>query len=567
MSQGTTSDGRRYGGKLGPALLAGLLTLALLLAANATGLLSVGLSDGADCALCPAPAVQAQAAPPASGAVVHLYYFYDPGCGVCEVVHREVLEPLVAEYGERLVVDERNIADRANYALLLNLEAQLQAVSTAIPEVIIGQEVLAGDEPIREHLRERIDAWLQQGGVELPTVGGQPAATPSAERECDECGDIHEAARTAVAANVTPETSGAPAIHMVYFYQAGCDVCERADHDLAYILEQYPQLRITRYDVKTEAGLNEWLGARVGVPEDQRLIAPALFVGQHYLLGEQVRASAIESLIAPYVKSGAEAWWLGWQAEEGEVEGAIAERFSSFGLLTVIGAGLLDGVNPCAFAGMIFLISYLSLRKRKGKQLLATGIMYTLGVFLTYLGVGFGFLKAVAALPFLSTIGKWVYGATALLCIALAWGSLADYRKARAGRLADMTLKLPDRMRGWTKTLIREGTGARMFVLSSFALGVGVSLVELACTGQVYLPTIIYVLGIPALRAQATLALLIYNLMFILPLIGIFMLVYFGTTSQQLIDWMTKRTAAVKLGTAVLFLLLAGWLTYSIFWA
>ena len=78
------------------------------------------------------------------------------------------------------------------------------------------------------------------------------------------------------------------------------------------------------------------------------------------------------------------------------------------------------------------------------------------------------------------------------------------------------------------------------------------------------MPTIIFVLGIPAWRTQATLALLLYNVMFILPLIGVFMLVYFGTTSQQLIDWMNKHTAAVKLGTAILFLLLAGWLIYSI---
>jgi hypothetical protein len=52
--------------------------------------------------------------------------------------------------------------------------------------------------------------------------------------------------------------------------------------------------------------------------------------------------------------------------------------------------------------------------------------------------------------------------------------------------------------------------------------------------------------------------------MFVLPLIGVFLLVYFGTTSKQLLGWMNRRTAAVKLGTAVLFLLLAAWLGYSI---
>jgi hypothetical protein len=52
--------------------------------------------------------------------------------------------------------------------------------------------------------------------------------------------------------------------------------------------------------------------------------------------------------------------------------------------------------------------------------------------------------------------------------------------------------------------------------------------------------------------------------MFIVPLVVVFLMVYFGTTSQQLVAWMTRHTASVKLGTAVLFVLLAGWLGYSI---
>ncbi len=60
-----------------------------------------------------------------------------------------------------------------------------------------------------------------------------------------------------------------------------------------------------------------------------------------------------------------------------------------------------------------------------------------------------------------------------------------------------MSLRLPDRLRNLTKKWVRQGSRARRFVLSAFVLGLGVSLVELACTGQVYLPTIIFVLGVP----------------------------------------------------------------------
>jgi cytochrome c biogenesis protein CcdA len=509
-----------------------------------------------------------------AGAKVHLIYFYDPGCSICAAVHREVIEPLIASYGDQVAVDERSIADSAGFDLMLNLEQQFRVAAGSIPEVFIGQDALIGADEIRSRLKERVDYYLAQGGVEAPIVVATLAPSATGTPTRDDLAVGYTATPTASASLLTPTTQagatpagasrGNPVIHAAFFYQPGCDICERHEHDLQYIVDKYPQVEVHRFNVKEETALSQYLCVRAGVPEDLHLTAPMLFVGNAFLAGEQIRGRAIEALIQPYLKTGMAEPWAGWESEKGSAEGQIVERFRSLSLLTVIGAGLLDGVNPCAFATMIFLISYLSVRKRKGRELLATGAAFTIGVFLTYLGVGFGFLRFLASLPGLDVIGKWVYAITALLCLGLAWGSFMDYRKAREGRLEDMSLKLPERMRGWTHRLIREGSGVKRFVLASFGLGLVVSLIELACTGQVYLPTIIFVLGVPAWRARGALALVIYNVMFVLPLIGVFLLVYFGTTSKQLLGWMNRRTAAVKLGTAVLFLLLAAWLGYSI---
>ena len=501
---------------------------------------------------------------------VRFYYFFDPNCHVCEETQANVVDPLLQEFGAQVEITRLNIAETANMELLLQFEEQHGVVAGDIPEVVIGEDILVGAFEIQDRLRDRIEHYLALGGLDLPVVGQVSSDMPTATAKCDECKETHAASRTAIATkqanlvNTPLPATAAPVIHVVYFYQPGCDECERSEHDLRYIEQKYPQVQIERLDVKNEAPLNQYLCQETGVPEDKHLTAPVFFVGNSYLLGDQVRARAIEALITPLLAEGSLAWWVGWEAQAAQVEQSIIQRFQSFGLITVIAAGLLDGINPCAFATMIFLISYLSLNKRKGKELLATGGAFTLGVFLTYLGVGFGVLKFLSSLSFLSTIGKWVYGATAALCLALAWGSIADYRKAREGRLHDMTLRLPDSLREFSKRLIREGTSAKRFVASAFLMGIGVSLVELACTGQVYLPTIIYVLGIPALRAQASLSLVLYNLMFIAPLVGVFILVYYGTTSEQLIEWLTKRAAAVKVGMAVLFVALASWLIYSI---
>ncbi|HNR96921.1 MAG TPA: hypothetical protein PKH89_08125 [Anaerolineae bacterium] len=493
----------------------------------------------------------------AADGVVHLYYFFDPGCAVCHQVHEEIIVPLLKEYGSQLLIDERDMSDQATFEYLLALESQFKVTEPGIPEVFIGTDALIGDQPIRAQLRERVEFYLGQGGVALPEVAGQalPTKVPT----------FPLATRTPEPMlTPTPLPSSGQPIYLAWFYDPGCDLCARKEHDLSYLTALYPQVKAERFNGDEDTALFQYLCQRAGVPESKQLVAPSVFVGGQALVAEEISVRAMEALIQPYLQTGSAEPWAGFEEGKHSAEQTIIERFRSLGILTVVGAGLIDGLNPCAFATMIFLISYLAVRKRRGVELLATGAAFTLGVFLAYLGLGLGMLKFLTTLPILSTIGKWIYGITMLLCLALALGSFADYRKAREGRLEDMSLKLPDYLRNVQRRLIREGSRSSRFVLASFGLGFVVSVVELACTGQVYLPTIVFVLGLAEWRARATAALVVYNLMFVVPLIAVFLLVYFGTTSQQLTKWMQRHAAAIKLGMGLLFLLLAAWLGYSI---
>lgn len=69
----------------------------------------------------------------------------------------------------------------------------------------------------------------------------------------------------------------------------------------------------------------------------------------------------------------------------------------------------------------------------------------------------------------------------------------------------------------------------------------------------------------PELQLQAIFYLVLYNLLFILPLIVVFILAYFGTTSKDLTDFLKRRAGAVKIGMAVLFSALGVWLLVSTF--
>ena len=109
--------------------------------------------------------------------IVHLVYFYDPDCSACQDTHREVLEPLMAEYGQRLVVEELAMTDVSNFGLMMDMEQDFGVQVSGIPEVFIGQDALVGADQIRGGLNERIDYYLAQGGVALPeAVLARPTA-------------------------------------------------------------------------------------------------------------------------------------------------------------------------------------------------------------------------------------------------------------------------------------------------------------------------------------------------------------------------------------------------------
>ena len=57
--------------------------------------------------------------------------------------------------------------------------------------------------------------------------------------------------------------------------------------------------------------------------------------------------------------------------------------------------------------------------------------------------------------------------------------------------------------------------------------------------------------------------LLLYNTAFIVPLIVVFLLAFFGLRSDALIRFQKKHTALVKVCTGVLFLLLAAFLIFG----
>jgi cytochrome c biogenesis protein CcdA len=158
---------------------------------------------------------------------------------------------------------------------------------------------------------------------------------------------------------------------------------------------------------------------------------------------------------------------------------------------------------------------------------------------------------------------KLFYYFVAFFCFILAGFALLDYLKYK--KTADpenLILQLPKFLKKRINVVIgshlrdKRERGIVSLVVSSFLVGFLVSLLEAACTGQVYLPTIVYIVKNTKLRLKALTYLILYNLMFILPLIVIFILSLVGFSSQKFNVFLKKHLGTIKIILAFIFLLL-----------
>ena len=487
---------------------------------------------------------------------VSAYYFYANDCPHCLAVLEDTLIPLMDEYGSLLDIRLLEIGNPEYYEAMLSVEAyfNVPVSERSIPTLIIGDQVLIGESDIRDGFPGILSSGLKEGGIAFPDIEGlNPAVLVSVSPEATEAAD--EICGTGEACEVD-----AP-LYIAYFYQTGCDVCSRVTADLNYLRSKFPQMQVVEFNIYDSADLATWLTEKVGYEGDFQ--TPALFIGEDVLVGDEIYLEKIAQILESYQASGTQPIWSDYDAQEGQQ--SIIERFSNMGWLTVVGAGLIDGINPCAFATLIFFVSYLTLSGRQGKEVLLVGGTFTLGVFLAYLAVGLGLYKVLELVgSTLEIVSNIVYAVTGVFCLVLAVISFMDYRKAKKGQIEDMMLNLPEPLRKQINATIRKGRNTRNYIFGAFFAGVLISFLELACTGQVYLPTIIFVSSIPEMRLRALFFLIIYNLLFILPLVIIFVLVYFGTTSKDLTKFLHERAALVKLIMGIIFIALGGWLILSL---
>ena len=212
---------------------------------------------------------------------------------------------------------------------------------------------------------------------------------------------------------------------------------------------------------------------------------------------------------------------------------------------TVLITGALDSINPCAIGVFILLLSTLIITKRK-EEMWKFGFIYIFSVFVTYLLFGLGLLAFMANIPIV--VAEYISVAVGLLVVIAGLFEIKDFFWYGEG----FSLQIPKK---YAKKIEQK-----MHKLSGWTvvfLGVFVSSVELPCTGGPYLAIIL--LLSQNFDMVAFLLLVLYNIVFVLPLIVILAMVLLGTRLKQVHEWKQANKAFMRYFVGLILISL-GWL-------
>ena len=215
---------------------------------------------------------------------------------------------------------------------------------------------------------------------------------------------------------------------------------------------------------------------------------------------------------------------------------------SAWFLPVLIVAALVDSVNPCAFSVLILTIAFLtSIGKGRGR-IAAIGASYIAGIFVIYLLIGLGIATALAAFGAPHIVAR--VGAVILIVV----GCINVLNELVPG--FPIRTKIPQAAHR-TMALLME----RASFPTAFVLGLFVGLSEFPCTGGPYL----LVLGLLHDRTtfwQGFGYLVIYNLIFVLPLIIILIVASDRSVLARIEEWKRTRSAALRFWGGVAMILL-----------
>lgn len=206
----------------------------------------------------------------------------------------------------------------------------------------------------------------------------------------------------------------------------------------------------------------------------------------------------------------------------------------------VLAAGLFDSLNPCAIAILLIFIALMFTLKRARLAVIGMGVVYISAVLVSYFAIGLGILKIVNlfGIPhILSYVGAWVV-------IVIGMIGLAEFFFPSKIRILSIPLKPRQIIAHWA---------TKATIPAAAISGLLVGIFEFPCSGAIYL-AVIGLLNAKETFIKGIAYLILYNLMFILPLIVILIITSNRAVTERLINADEQNSGKIRLISALIMI-------------
>ncbi|MBU0471652.1 MAG: cytochrome c biogenesis protein [Nanoarchaeota archaeon] len=345
----------------------------------------------------------------------------------------------------------------------------------------------------------------------------------------------------ASAQDALPQETNGYNVHLHMFYGQGCQHCAALDLFLQDIQDQYPSLVVHKHEVYQDQESIALFQNLAAAYSHEVEAVPTVFIGDKVIVGYSKTISdsivlEVESCISVQCEDPLD------RLKDSDLlsEENLAQTLT---IPAVISAAAVDAINPCAFAVLIILLTTILASHRK-KRALFSGLAFSISIFISYFLMGIGLYSAIQA----TGLTHKFYLVMAVLAIVLGLFNLKDY--LWYGKW--FVMEVPLKWRPNLKKLIKGVTS----IPGAFFIGFVVSLFLLPCTSGPYI-VILGLLSKVATKNYALTLLVLYNIIFVLPMILITFAVYFGiTTTEKAEELRQKKLKALHLIAGLIILCL-----------
>lgn len=324
--------------------------------------------------------------------------------------------------------------------------------------------------------------------------------------------------------------------NIYFFYGTGCPHCAQAERffENEQLYEKYPIDKREIYFNRDNAVLFNSLLDELKVSNEARGV-PTVIIGDQVFVGDKLIVDNFKIAANLFLQNSNE-------NEKAKSDNKDNTKKSNLTLAAVVVGSLVDAINPCEFAVLIILMTTI-LATGNAKKALFSGLAFSASMFISYFLMGLGLYKALS----LGVISGWFFQIIGWLAIVIGIFNLKDYFWYGKGFLMEVPLSWRPRL----KNLIHSVTTPS----GAFAIGFIVSLFLLPCTSGPYI-VILGMLAKNTFDLHAVLYLLLYNLIFISPMILITLAVYKGFNPAKAEEIRLKRLRTLHLITGIIMIVM-----------